>query len=158
MRILFGIVFALAALALLIWVVSPGPARAPGEPGGQESGRHLPADAYPLYPGASWGGEEPTAEDGAVDYSVSATPFADITDIASVTEPFLSYYDRKLSAAGWSVDVAREAAGPGSELVPYLKGGQELIVSYSSVFKNNPPGEPEQCPCDTTLRLESVGG
>jgi hypothetical protein len=145
-------------IAFAIIAIAVAAALALHQRAGVPAAGHLPADAYPLYPGASWGSEQATpGGNGATDYAVSSAPFSDITDIASVTAPFLKYYDDKLAAAGWSVDTAREAGGPGSEIVPYLKAGQELIVSYSTDFKLQPAGAPEQCPCDTTLTLESVG-
>ncbi|MGH7175444.1 MAG: hypothetical protein ACREGR_03755 [Minisyncoccia bacterium] len=145
-RAILGITFTLAAIVVLIWLAAPKP-----------SVRHLPADAYPLYPGASWGPEEATNEQGATDYTINSAPFSGISDIASVTMPFMSYYDQKLTTAGWNVDTAREAGGPGGESMPYVKNGQELIVSYSTDFKIKPANAPEECPCDTTLTLESVG-
>lgn len=116
----------------------------------------LHADLYPLYAGATWDSVEATSspERGLVSI-VRSVPFVDTMDIAGVSMPFEKYYVDKLTAAGWTRDMAGEASGPGANISVYRKDGQFVAVSFQSVFKVRKPDAPVECPCDVTLSLMS---
>jgi len=116
---------------------------------------NLLPDVYPLYPGISWGSEEATTYEQFSGYQVTSAIQPNVTDLASLFQPFEEYYAKKLSDAGWSVDNALAAGGPGSEITAYKKGDDEIIVSYSSLFNMKSPNAPAQCPCEVTLKVFS---
>jgi hypothetical protein len=114
------------------------------------------ADLYPLYSGVSWGTvEATTSPDYGIVSLMQSTPFTNITDIASKSTPFTQYYHDKLLAAGWKVDISREAGGPGAEISVYTKGNQFVVVSFHSLFHVQQPDAPSQCPCDLQFSLTS---
>ena len=116
----------------------------------------LNADVYPLYSGATWGqAEATTSPDYGQVVEVQSVPVTNTSDISAVSTPFTKYYDDKLTAAGWTPDVSREAGGPGAEISVYTKGDQFIVVMFSSLFHVMPADAPEQCPCDVTLSLMS---
>ncbi len=126
-----------------------------GQP--QQSMRaQLNADIYPLYSSATWETAVATTspEYGQV-VQVQSAPFADTTNIAAISTPFTQYYNDKLTAAGWTQDMSREAGGPGAEVSFYTKGDQFVKVSFHSVFKVNNPDAPSECPCDVSFTLVS---
>jgi hypothetical protein len=119
-----------------------------------------PTDIYPLPPGFSWGGKKvATISQGGsptstlVGVQIDSEPIPNITDLAAQSLPFDAYYQKKLTAAGWSVDNALAAGGPGAEITGYTKGGEYIVLEYSSVFKNVPTDAPETCPCDMTFSV-----
>jgi len=123
--------------------------------------------AYPLYgTGISWGAEVPVtlpphsdynpATTTFIGYQVSSLPTPTTNDIAAVTEPLRDYYDKMLLAAGWNIDTNFEADGPGGSIWGYTKGKDVLIFSYNSLFLNQQPNQPEQCPC--TVNFIILGG
>ncbi len=144
------VVVVLCCAIFAVWVLPHAPSISSPTPV-----QHLAPDAYPLYSGATWGPEEGTTFGDFVGYGISSAPVTNITDIASTSMPFEQYYAQKLSAAGWGVDNALAAGGPGSEIVGYRKGADVLIVSFGSVFKAGGVNEPEQCPCDVTMHVFS---
>ena len=116
----------------------------------------LNADVYPLYSGATWGqAEATTSPDYGQVTEVQSVPVTNTSDIAAVSTPFTKYYGDKLTAAGWTQDMSREAGGPGAEISAYTKGDQFIVVMFSSIFHVMPANAPEQCPCDVTLTLMS---
>ena len=116
----------------------------------------LNADVYPLYTGTSWGAAIATTSPGhGAVVMVQSTPFADVTNIAEKSTPFTQYYHDKLIAAGWTLDMAEEAGGPGAEISVYRKDAQFIVVSFSSVFKVRPTDAPFECPCDLQFTLMS---
>ncbi|MEK7601350.1 MAG: hypothetical protein AAB480_02360 [Patescibacteria group bacterium] len=122
---------------------------------GQGGAATLNADLYPLYSGTAWGEPQAkTTSDGPA-YEVVSTLFTDVTNIAAVSATFTKYYEDKLTAAGWTRDMMREAGGPGAEVSTYTKGDQFIVVSFHSVFKVKHPDAPSECPCDVQLTLLS---
>jgi hypothetical protein len=121
-----------------------------------------PTDIYPLPSGITWNaaqsatvlpGDEnvPTPLAGV---KIISQPIKNITDLAAPSTPFEDYYKKKLIAAGWTVDNAMAAGGPGVEIDGYKKGSNYIILEYTSVFKNNGGGNsPETCPCDMTFSI-----
>jgi hypothetical protein len=124
--------------------------------GGAGSMAVLDDSLYPLYSGVTWSAPEATT---SPDYGqvvrVQASAAQNTMNIASATTPFEQYYHDKLTAAGWSQDLMREASGPGAEVSVYTKGDQIVVVMFSSVFHVRQPDAPVQCPCDVTLTLMS---
>ncbi len=115
----------------------------------------LNADLYPLYSGVSWG--EPqlkTTVDGP-GYEVVSTPFTNVTNLAEKFMPFETYYEDKLTKAGWVRDMMREASGAGAEVSTYTKGDEFIVVSFHSVFHVQHPDAPSECPCDLQFSLMS---
>ena len=117
--------------------------------------QELVADAYPLYAGVSWGTEHAAENGDLVGWEVTAPAATDTDNIASATQPFETYYQEKLIAAGWRVDNTRAAGGPGASVTAYEKDGQYLVISFQTDFKGTVPDAPVQCPCDVTLSLFS---
>ena len=116
----------------------------------------LNADVYPLYSGATWSPEEAVMPpERGVDTIVRSVPVTDTMDITAASLPFTKYYEDKLTAAGWTRDMMREAGGPGAEVSTYTKGDQFIVVSFQSVFKVKHPDAPSECPCDVQLTLLS---
>ena len=124
------------------------------------------ADAYPLYSasglgsssaaGISWAPPTPvfaTTTPSLIGVELVSRPITNITDLATPTAPFMTYYRRILTAAGWKVDNLLAAGGPGAEVAGYTKGNDYFIVSYTSDFKMKSANAPEQCPCDLTFSL-----
>jgi len=117
---------------------------------------------YPLASGIAWG-DMKMATVSSGDANVPGTlagikivsqPIANITDLSAVSLPFENYYKKKLTAAGWTVDNALAAGGPGAAVIGYRKGNEYVILQYASVFKNNGGGiAPETCPCDMTFSI-----
>lgn len=117
--------------------------------------RLLHADLYPLYSGASWGEpQQVTTSDGPA-YEVQSVPLTNVTNLAEKFTPFESYYEDKLTKAGWVRDMMREASGAGAEVSVYTKGSQFIIVSYHSIFHVQHPDAPSDCPCDVQFSLMS---
>ena len=114
------------------------------------------ASLCPLYSGVSWGTAEATTSPdyGAVSF-MQSTPLVNVTDIASKSTPFTTYYHDKLVAAGWTPDMSREAGGPGAEVSVYTKGSQFIVVSFHSRFHVQQSDAPSQCPCDVQFTLMS---
>jgi hypothetical protein len=118
-------------------------------------------DIYPLPSDITWNAAQvatvlPGDENvpaPLVGIKIVSQPITNITDLAA---PFENYYRTKLVAAGWTVDNAMAAGGPGTDIVGYKKGNDYVILEYTSVFKNN-GGEnsPETCPCDLTFSIFS---
>lgn len=122
------------------------------------------ADAYPLYTGSgsniatriSWATTTPvfaTTTPSLIGVELVSQPITNITDLATPSTPFMNYYRRALTAAGWTVDNMLAAGGPGAEITGYTKGSDYFIVSYTSDFKVKSADAPEQCPCDLTFSL-----
>lgn len=137
---LIGLVIGLGAF--FIWQE----AHAPGS---------LNPDLYPLYTGAQWGPVKSSTVDGAVGYEVESNPITNITNIVASSTPFYDYYKTKLTQAGWTQDMAREAGGPGSEVSVFTKEAQFIIISFKTTFHTKPTNAPEQCPCDLVFMLIS---
>lgn len=119
-----------------------------------------PTDIYPLPPGFSWGGKKVatisqggSATSTLVGVQIDSEPIQNITDLSAHSLPFDIYYKQKLTAAGWKVDNALAAGGPGAEIVGYTKGAEYIVLQFSSVFKNVPSNSPETCPCDMTFSV-----
>ena len=119
-----------------------------------------PTDIYPLPPGFTWEGKKVatisqggSATSTLVGVQIDSAPIQNITDLSAHTVPFDTYYQKKLTAAGWKVDNMLAAGGPGAEIVGYTKGGEYIVLEYSSVFKNVPQNAPETCPCDITFSV-----
>lgn len=117
----------------------------------------LNADLYPLYAGVVWGPVQTSTVEGAVGYEVVSEPILNITNIAASSTPFYEYYQHKLTAAGWTQDMSREAGGPGAEVSVFTKGTEFIVVSFRSDFKVKPKDAPMRCPCDLTFTLVSGG-
>lgn len=115
----------------------------------------LNQDLYPLYSGVSWGEIKSASVDGAVGYEALSEPILNINNIAASSTPFTDYYRNKLTAAGWTQDMSREAGGPGAEVSVYTKGNEFVIVSFHTNFHTKPTNAPEQCPCDLQFSLIS---
>lgn len=122
----------------------------------------VPGDIYPLPPGITWNAAqsativpgEQNVPAPLVGIKVTSQPITNITDLAAPTTPFENYYKTKLAAAGWTVDNALAAGGPGADIIGYKKGNDYIILEYISVFKNNGGGtSPETCPCDLTFSV-----
>jgi hypothetical protein len=121
-----------------------------------------PSDIYPLPSGITWNAAQ-SATIAPGDANVSSTlagikitsqPITNITDLAAPSTPFENYYKKKLVAAGWIVDNALAAGGPGADITGYKKGDNYIILEYTSVFKNDGGGNsPETCPCDLTFSI-----
>ena len=156
------------AIALAILVIGLSAeirtALAPGGNGGQ-TGRHLAADLYPLYPGALWQSEQAAVETGRdaqnafiiSGYGTVSKDFSNIKNIAAVTTPFENYYRAKLESAGYVPVVYMEAGGPGASQMAYASGTTYVVFGYTTVFHSNVagPNSPVACPCDTTLKIFS---
>ena len=121
-----------------------------------------PIDIYPLPSGITWNAAQaatvlPGDENVSaplVGIKIVSQPITNITDLATPSTPFENYYKAKLAAAGWTVDNALAAGGPGADIVGYKKGNNYIILEYTSVFKNNGGGNsPETCPCDLTFSI-----
>ncbi len=116
----------------------------------------LNAALYPLYTDATWGSAVATT---SPDYGpvamVQSVPVSGITDIAGLATPFTQYYHDKLTAAGWTQDMSREAGGPGAESSVYTHDGQFVVVSFQSVFSIQSTDAPEACPCTVHFTLMS---
>jgi hypothetical protein len=115
-------------------------------------------DAYPLAPGITWGdmhAATTTIPSGILEgITVTSQPIKNITDLSAPSLPFENYYKKKLIAAGWAVDNAIAAGGPGADVIGYKKGNNLIILQYTSVFKNDGGGvAPESCPCDMTFSI-----
>ena len=109
---------------------------------------------YPLYTGVNWGSVTATT---SPDYGTVAVlqsiPLTNITDIATKSTPFMSYNHTQLVHAGWVEDIQREAGGPGTETTVYKKGDQFIVTAFHSVFHDQQPSGPAQCPCDVQFTL-----
>jgi hypothetical protein len=121
-----------------------------------------PSDIHPLPSGITWNAAQaatvlPGDENVSaplVGIKIVSQPITNITDLATPSTPFENYYKAKLAAAGWTVDNALAAGGPGADIVGYKKGNNYIILEYTSVFKNNGGGNsPETCPCDLTFSI-----
>jgi hypothetical protein len=121
-----------------------------------------PTDIYPLPSGITWnaaqaatvlpGDENVPAPLAGI--KITSQPITNITDLAAPSAPFENYYKTKLAAAGWTVDNAMAAGGPGADIIGYKKGSDYIILEYTSVFKNDGGGNsPETCPCDLTFSI-----
>ena len=121
-------------------------------------------NVYPLASGITWGDMKfatttiPTGSQNAqsvlAGIEISSQPILNITDLSTSSLPFANYYKKKLAAAGWAVDNAIAAGGPGAEIIGYKKGNDYIILTYSSVFKNDGGGvAPESCPCNMTFSI-----
>jgi hypothetical protein len=115
----------------------------------------LPADVYPLYPGVKWGAAYTASTTDGVGYRVDAQSVMQVMDIGAVFMPFVSYYEQKLSSAGWVRDMMREAGGPGGGVSVYTKGSDAISVIYSTTFHAKHDNAPSECPCDVQLSLVS---
>lgn len=121
-------------------------------------------DAYPLASGITWSdmkfatttipGGSQNAQNILAGIAIASQPILNITNLSATSLPFASYYKKKLMAAGWAVDNAIAAGGPGAEIIGYKKGNDYIVLTYSSVFKNDGGGvAPESCPCDITFSI-----
>ncbi|HVZ75770.1 MAG TPA: hypothetical protein VG934_00655 [Candidatus Paceibacterota bacterium] len=149
---IIGIIVVLVIAAAAIYWLWGEQAQAPTT---NNSAPLLAADAYPLYTGVAWGSVASATLEDLIGVEVTSQAATDITNIASTSQPFEDYYRQKLLAAGWSVDIARAAGGPGSDITVYSKGGDFIATQVSTDFKGTQPNEPVQCPCDVTLRVFS---
>lgn len=111
----------------------------------------LASDLLPLYASVSWGAPRAATMGDLSGTRATSSPIMDITNIAAATKPFETYYRDKLVAAGWKVDISREAGGPGALVEAYQKGSAHILYGFTTVFKGTKPGEPVQCPCDTSF-------
>jgi hypothetical protein len=125
------------------------------------------ASAYPLASGITWGDMQfatttisagtqnaQGAQNVLAGIKIMSQPILNITNLSAPSLPFENYYQKKLTAAGWTVDNAIAAGGPGAEITGYKKGSDYIILRYSSVFKNDGGGvAPESCPCDMTFSI-----
>jgi hypothetical protein len=120
--------------------------------------------AYPLASGITWGdlkaatttipAKSQNAQSVLAGIQITSQPITNITNLSATSLPFVSYYQKKLSAAGWTVDNAIAAGGPGDDVRGYKKGSNYIVLSYSSVFKNDGGGvAPESCPCAMTFSI-----
>ena len=122
-------------------------------------GATLNADVYPLYTGTTWGeAVATTSPDLGPIVMVQSVAATNTMDIAAASQPFTQYYDQKLTAAGWTRDMSREASGAGAEISIYTKGNDFIEVSFHSLFRVRTSDAPVQCPCDVTLVLASGSG
>jgi len=117
----------------------------------------LSPDAYPLYSAATW---QPAASTtllvGTTTLSgalATSTASATTSDIAGIATPFVTYYDTKLTAAGWAEDKQLDADGAGSSVRVYKKGTATIVISYSSDFTNLSEDTPAQCPCTVSFSI-----
>lgn len=110
----------------------------------------LDSDIYPLYDGAKWG-QVVSVGDGV--FKIQSEPFTNTTNIAAISIPFTKYYDEKLLSAGWTLDMMREASGPGANSSTYTKGNRFVTISFESDFKVKKEDAPSECPCDITLSI-----
>ncbi len=115
----------------------------------------LSPDAYPLFPALSWKSEQPGIYDDIRGYQALSIPLTNLTDIASATLPFETYYAAKLKGAGWLEDKGLDAGGPGSELTAYKNTSGYIVVGYTSAFHAGGTSTPEECPCDVTFNVFS---
>jgi len=118
--------------------------------------KSLNADLYPLYAGASWGQVQAATSTSAVGYEVVSNPITNVTDVASTTEPFETYYEQKLAKAGWTQAPVPQAKSPGA--LVYTKGSQFIVVSYTTGFETQLTGASDHCPCAVQLSLISGAG
>lgn len=160
---IFATVVIVACLAAGVYLFQKS--QPPQAPVAQPQGQQVPAnsftDIYPLPSGITWN-EAQTATLAAGDVNVASTligikvesqPIQNITDLSAPSMPFDAYYQKKLTAAGWTVDNDLAAGGPGAEITGYTKGNEYIILEYSAVFKNQPADSPETCPCDLTFSV-----
>jgi hypothetical protein len=123
--------------------------------------------AYPLYAqGIVWGQEVPLSvpphvatnptDQTIVGNLITSLQTATTTDVAAITEPLRTYYDKMLLGNGWSIKTAYQANGPGSAVWGYTKGNDVLIFSYTSTFLDQFVNQPVQCPC--TVGFSILGG
>lgn len=119
----------------------------------------LIADIYPLYSGASWPSSVSmsmtlgsTTYNG---YKIVSLPSATTTNIASVANAFISYYDKKLVAAGWKQDTSLDADGAGSSSRVYKSGAGVLVLGYNTDFIGTKANAPVECPCKVSLSIFS---
>jgi len=115
----------------------------------------LHSDLYPLYSGVTWGKVTSSKFDDLSGYETTSLAAVNTTDIGAAAIPFIKYYDAKLTAAGWTEDVSRDADGPGDAITFYKKGDSTIVISYTSDFKVSPPDAADECPCDVTLSVFS---
>ncbi len=116
----------------------------------------LNPDVYPLYTGIEWGtAYATTSPDFGTVTMIASIPTTNITDIASLSQPFMQYYDAKLTSTGWSLDISRAAGGPGGEVAVYTNGNQFIALSFNSIFNVTSPDAPSQCPCDVQFTITS---
>lgn len=109
----------------------------------------------PLYSGATWGPVVASTNGDLKGSEATSSAAKDTNNIAAVTKPFTTYYEQKLKADGWTVDNARAAGGPGSEIMAYTKGDAYIVIGFTSVFKKKSVDAPAQCPCDVTFSVFS---
>lgn len=115
----------------------------------------LAAQAYPLYGAATW--KTPTRQTlrlATTTYAgvgVASRPLATGSDVASLYQAFLDYYEGKLLAAGWTPEYALSAAQPGVGQDVYRRGAQVFIARYAIDFT----GASSTCPCAATFSLFS---
>jgi hypothetical protein len=140
--------------AFLYWYRPAG--EGPAAAGTKQAAALLNSDLYPLYSGTTWSAVVPSTVEDLSGFEATSSAAIDTDNVAAATKPFTDYYSSKLSAAGWKQDVSREAGGPGAEISAYVKGNDHIVISFSSVFKNQPADAPEQCPCDVTLSVFST--
>jgi hypothetical protein len=116
------------------------------------------AEAYPLASGIIWGdmhAATTTIPSGTLEgIAITSQPIKNITDLSASSLSFENYYKKKLTTAGWTVDNAIAAGGPGADVTGYKKGSDYIILQYTSTFKNDGGGvAPESCPCDMTFSI-----
>jgi membrane-bound inhibitor of C-type lysozyme len=115
----------------------------------------LNVDVYPLYENLSWQGEEVGEYGDMNGYVVNSEPVPNITDIASLTQPFEKYYADLLTTQGWEEDISMAAGGPGSAVIGYKKDNDYIVLQYKSDFGVNNENEPAQCPCSVQFSIFS---
>lgn len=115
----------------------------------------LNSDLYPLYTGATWGPIEASEVNGAAGYKVVSNK-VNVADLDTTSTKFESYYQSKLTKAGWTPVIVRRASNPGSELSVYTKGNEVIVVSLKTDFNSKAADGTPACPCDMQFSLISA--
>lgn len=110
-------------------------------------------DILPLYSGAVWKNSVEASFADLTGERYDSQSFPHVTNIASVSTPFESYYKKILTSRGWREDINLAAGGPGSSVTSYAKGTKYIIISYKSIFSKQFENAPSECPCDVELSI-----
>ncbi len=121
----------------------------------------LSSDVHPLYSAATW--QSPTSASfkiGTTTFSgviATSTPSASTDNIISIAQPFVDYYNAKLTSEGYKEVSWYDADGAGGSLRSYFKGAQMVQIGYSSDFSNISEDVPAQCPCTVSFSVFTGG-